>query len=86
MKALVDIELVLGNVKSYETRLGEWVHVVGYICAPKQSFLDRSRGAKKEIPLQAIVIWSAGPLKLDEYEKLQDRLRAERLASTKNEP
>ncbi|EDN94733.1 predicted protein [Sclerotinia sclerotiorum 1980 UF-70] len=30
-KALVNIQLLLNSVKSHETRIGEWVNVVGYV-------------------------------------------------------
>lgn len=73
LKALVDIELVLGTIQSYESRVGEWVNVMGYVGAPKQTPSIRSTGDEIEVSIQAILLWSAGPLKLDRYEEQLDR-------------
>lgn len=69
LKALVDIELVLGSIKSQESRIGEWVNVIGYIGATTQSTSAQSNGVKTEVPVQALLLWSTGPLKLDRYEE-----------------
>jgi hypothetical protein len=78
LKAMVDIELVLGSIKSHESRIGEWVHVIGYVAAAKQPALV-SNGATTEVQIQAILLWAAGPVKLDRYEELHDKLKAEAL-------
>jgi hypothetical protein len=77
LKALVDIELVLGSIKSHESRIGEWVNVMGYIGATKQSSSVQPNGVKIDIPVQALLIWSAGPLKLDQYQESLEQQKAD---------
>lgn len=96
-RVLIDVNLLLENLKSTDTRIGEWVNVMGYIerqggtsQAPRE--LDgrvRSRKRKPgvdavnqwnggEVKVQAIMLWSAGAIKLSEYEKsLEGRKRRE---------
>lgn len=82
-KALVDIELVLGSIKSYETRIGEWVNVMGYVGAIEQKISSQFKGDKLEVPVQAILLWSAGPLKLDTYEESLDGQKADEMLALK---
>jgi hypothetical protein len=77
LKAFVNIGLVLGGIKSHETRIGEWVNVMGYIEPRKQSRAAQSNGVKSGVSVQAILLWSAGPLKLDLYEVSLERRKAE---------
>lgn len=86
LKALVDIELLLGSIKSHESRIGEWVNVMGYISAPKQNQSVQPNGVKMEVLVQAIVLWSAGPLKLDRYEEGLDQLKGDKLMALNNVP
>lgn len=86
MKALVDIELVLGSIKSYETRIGEWVNVMGYVETPKQGPSNRPNGVQLEVRIQAILLWSAGPLKLDRYEESLERQKADGLIASNTSP
>ena len=60
--AWVDVTLVLESLQTDQTRIGEWLNVVGYIVAspPNQ---DCSRA-----DVQAILIWSTGPLDVQQYE------------------
>ena len=70
IKALVDVELLLSTLKSNETQLGEWVNVIGYVRSQQQYRLRNfSDIVILHISVQAIVLWSSGPLKLDEYER-----------------
>ena len=77
---------MLGRIKSHEIRIGEWVHVMGYIRNPEKKPSIQLHGVEMEICIQALVMWSAGPVKLDEYEELQDKLKVERLATTNHAP
>jgi hypothetical protein len=86
LKALVDINLVLGSIKSHESRIGEWINVIGYIAAPKQSQSLRSDEGKKNVAVQAVVLWSAGPLKLDRYEENLEQLKAEKEMTRREQP
>ncbi|WYZ41469.1 hypothetical protein EsH8_V_000364 [Colletotrichum jinshuiense] len=69
VSALVDVQLLLGTLKSDQTRIGEWVNVVGYL-TPSSSG-TRARGTNREpqnVAIQALLLWSAGPLHLQRYE------------------
>lgn len=77
LKALVDIELLLSSCKSHETQIGEWVNVIGYVVATKQIRLPHSNAVKCEVQVQAILLWSTGPLKLDRYEESLEQRKAE---------
>jgi hypothetical protein len=49
---------------------------MGYIRVPSSKQDPRSEDKQANISVQAIVLWSAGSVKLDEYEKfLVDQLR-----------
>jgi hypothetical protein len=69
--ALVDVKLLLENLKHEQTQTGEWVNVIGYISpteqmAKRHQFLGSS--ATQQVHVQALLLWSAGPLKLGRYE------------------
>ncbi|KAF0322568.1 telomere capping CST complex subunit domain-containing protein [Colletotrichum asianum] len=69
VSALVDVNLLLGNLKSEQTRIGEWVNVVGYLTPA--SLGTRAKGTTREpqhVAVQALMLWSAGPLNLQRYE------------------
>jgi hypothetical protein len=86
LKALVDIELVLGSIKSYETRIGEWVNVMGYIGASKQAPSSYPNRIQSEVRIQAILLWSAGPLKVDRYEDSLEQRKADGLIASDSPP
>ena len=68
--ALVDVNLVLSSLKAEQARPGEWLNVIGYITAI--SPLADAKGTPHgdtNVYIQALVIWSAGPLDLPRYEK-----------------
>jgi len=92
----VDANLLLENMKSTDTKIGEWVNVIGYIewgasKAQGAKNLEEGNGIRKrkpraedvvqqgvEVKVQAVMLWSAGAIKLGEYEKhLEDRKRIE---------
>ncbi|KAF6831827.1 hypothetical protein CMUS01_07178 [Colletotrichum musicola] len=69
VSALVDVQLLLGTIKSDQTRVGEWVNVVGYTTLPPSG--TRAKGTSREpqkVTIQALMLWSAGPLNLQRYE------------------
>jgi hypothetical protein len=71
----VDVNLLLGTLHSTDTQLGEWVNVMGYITGPLSSQHRNSEDKKANAFVQAIVLWSAGSVKLNEYENfLVDQL------------
>ena len=73
--AVVDINLLSETMKRTDTQVGEWVNVIGYVQVEE----DGRRGARKKkvqreeqgqtVKVQAVVLWSAGSVKLAEYEK-----------------
>lgn len=73
IKAIVDVELLVNTLKSEETQIGEWVNVIGYIQDSQQQKPSKLPNEPHlGIRVQAIVLWSSGPLKLDGYEKSLD--------------
>jgi hypothetical protein len=55
----VNIDHVLQVIKHTEMEVGAWINVIGYV----------ERRKEKGIFVQAIVVWSAGNVDLDAYEK-----------------
>lgn len=79
--ARVNIEHVLESLKSEDLQVGAWVNVVGYVQRERRS---RSRrrgtagtatacreggGMRRGSKVQAVMLWSAGAVKLDAYER-----------------
>ena len=90
--ALVDVNLLLEGLKGTQTAVGEWVNVMAYVEAPPQKLKNRSkargcpRGLSVEnrklevatVRVQAVMLWSAGAIKLAEYETaLASRMETE---------
>lgn len=74
LKAFVDVEHLLGTLKSSETQVGEWVNVMGYITPePRDEHTMETQNTWKSAFIQAIVLWSAGPIRLDKYESSLDQ-------------
>ncbi|KAI1637053.1 telomere capping, CST complex subunit-domain-containing protein [Biscogniauxia mediterranea] len=74
VKAVVDVNLLLRNLKTEQTDVGQWVHVIGYITSIKHppgkttASNVRGRGATC-INVQAIVLWTAQDLDIATYEQ-----------------
>jgi len=67
--ALVDVNLVLESMRSDQTRIGEWVTVIGYITdIEPASNLKGSTHVDPTVHAQAILVWSAGPFDIRRYE------------------
>jgi hypothetical protein len=75
------VSLLASTLKSDETQIGEWVNVIGYIQAPRQKLGEHSNAIQLRTDIQAIVLWSAGPLKLDGYEKSLEQQKLDRQQS-----
>lgn len=77
--ARVDVRLLVTTFKSNETRIGEWVTVVGYI------EMNQARVHPKErtpyIGIQAIMLWSSIPFNLQSYESSLDQQHVDELDS-----
>ena len=83
--ALVDVNLLLENLKREDIVVGAWVNIVGYIeeimnKKEKVRVLDGNMGQGRIprvdlVKVQAILLWSAGSVKIGEYERaLAERL------------
>lgn len=82
--ALVDVNLLLEGLKREDTSVGAWVNVMGYVegvvngkansNGKRDVGMDISMGVEG-VRVKAIMMWSAGGLKLGEYEKvLEERM------------
>ena len=83
--ALVDVNLLLENLKREDIVVGAWVNIAGYVeetmnKREKVKAMDGNMG-RGRIPrvdlvkVQAIMLWSAGSIKIGEYERaLTERL------------
>lgn len=86
LTAIVDVNILLERLKSTDTRIGEWLNVMGYVEAHPEPLEEKSshrRGhhnhVKREerkggkptarVRVQAVMLWSAGAVRLAEYEK-----------------
>ncbi len=83
--AHVNIELVSSSLKPTDTQIGEWVNVIGHItdAPPRRQGTRRTRslGTGNVVNVQAVVLWSAGSVKLGDYERiLGERREVERRA------
>ncbi|KAF2805312.1 uncharacterized protein BDZ99DRAFT_466946 [Mytilinidion resinicola] len=79
--ARVNIDHVLETLKSTEVlQVGAWVNVIGYVTAgegePPARSSRKAGDAPRQSHVQAIVLWSAGSLNLDEYEKAVEQRKA----------
>ncbi|KAM5352418.1 hypothetical protein ACJ41O_005141 [Fusarium nematophilum] len=75
---LVDVSLLLETITSEQTRVGEYLNVIGYITAKKVlRGLDAPDRETSQVSVQALVVWSTGPLALHRYEKILDPGRSQ---------
>ncbi|KAK7732163.1 hypothetical protein SLS57_001143 [Botryosphaeria dothidea] len=79
--ARVNIDHVLESVKRTDLEVGAWLNVIGYVSAPPDSSKrtarkGRAHNAAEIVYAQAVVLWSAGDIKLDAYEKAVEARKA----------
>ncbi|CAK7272993.1 hypothetical protein SEPCBS119000_005418 [Sporothrix epigloea] len=60
VRARVHIDLVLERLTAEQTSVGAWINVLGYVA----DAVDTG-----DIHIQAVLLWSTGPLNLQEYER-----------------
>ena len=83
--AVVDVNLLLENLKREDIVVGAWVNIVGYVeevISKREKAKDLNgnmgQGGFSRVDLvkvQAIMLWSAGGIKIGEYERaLTERL------------
>ncbi|KAI1501921.1 CST complex subunit Ten1 [Biscogniauxia marginata] len=74
VKAMVDVKLLLQSLKSEQTDIGQWIHVIGYVTSirhtPGKTTASnaRRRGATC-VSVQALVLWTAEDLDISTYEQ-----------------
>lgn len=69
--AVVDVRLILEELDAEKTAVGQWVNIIGYIAASPASLAGQFKKLNQDPPtvyVQALVLWSAGPLNTDRYE------------------
>lgn len=70
VSALVDVKLLLETLKSEQTRVGEWVNVIGYVTPePARRKSKRADNEAAKVHIQALMLWPAGPLDVQRYDK-----------------
>ena len=71
---MVNLELLGDTVKRTDTQIGEWVNVIGTV---EGAITVRAEGGQKskskEVRIKAVILWSAGGIKLEEYESAVER-------------
>ncbi|KAL8800216.1 MAG: hypothetical protein Q9182_005338 [Xanthomendoza sp. 2 TL-2023] len=78
--AAVDVDLLSGTLERTDTQVGEWVNVIGYVQETEEEKeraghraqkrrVEKSASERKVVNVQAVMLWSAGAVKLGEYEK-----------------
>lgn len=77
----VNVDHVLETVKSTDLELGAWLNIIGYVAAPPDGSKWRAKkGGADNIAevtnAQAIMLWSAGDIRLDVYEKAVEARKA----------
>lgn len=85
-KAMIDMNLILETIHPEVLQTGSWINIIGYTRQkPDQRFRHskavRTRVAGGLPEVQAVLAWSAGAVRVDNYEKTIERHLA--LASTK---
>lgn len=83
--ALVDVSLLLENVKGEDLEVGAWLNVLGYCEGIVKERLhikdergrDGDAGRVPKVKMKAVMLWNAGGVKIGEYE----RVLAERVAN-----
>jgi Telomere capping, CST complex subunit len=72
----VDITLILESVKSEMLQPGTWLNIIGYRfneAPPRRVRVLRSESAEGNTQMgsvQAVLVWSAGALRIADYEKI----------------
>ncbi|KPM37060.1 hypothetical protein AK830_g9484 [Neonectria ditissima] len=71
--ALVDVNLLLESLTSEETRIGEHVNVIGYITSKRSRHgQDTPNQEMPQVSVQAVMLWSTGPMDIHTYERSFD--------------
>ncbi|CRK23169.1 hypothetical protein BN1708_013638 [Verticillium longisporum] len=72
--AHVDVKLVLESLTGEQVRIGEWVNIIGYITSKvlkdASQYAHQPTSSRNEVSVQALLLWSAGPMQVQRYEEL----------------
>ena len=63
--AKVNVNNLLDVLNVETTQVGAWINVIGYV---QQTHESRSTSIPQASVVDAVLIWSAGAIKVDEYE------------------
>jgi hypothetical protein len=69
----VNVAYVLDALNLELTQVGAWVNVIGYV---RNTVDGHSNSGRASCSVDAVVIWSAGAIRLDEYEATVRDLQA----------
>lgn len=73
VQAVIDVTLLLQNLKVEQTDYGQWVNVIGYITSKEgRASLDSQSKPSSEshvVGIQALVLWVAQGLDVGSYEE-----------------
>ncbi|KAI1821510.1 CST complex subunit Ten1 [Xylaria intraflava] len=74
VEAIVDVKLLLRTLKSEQTDIGQWVHVIGYLTSIRPAAATDApdslgRRVTPRVGVQALILWTAQDLDLGAYEK-----------------
>ncbi|KAI2640077.1 CST complex subunit Ten1 [Xylaria nigripes] len=75
VEAIVDVRLLLQTVKSEQTDVGQWIHVIGYLTSIRHTTAATDyrncpeRKTVLRVGVQALILWTAQDLDLGAYEK-----------------
>lgn len=66
----MDVQLVLEKIGAEQTRIGEWVNVIGYITFISTASTGGLTSSHEEsnVHVQALLLWSAGSLHIQRYQ------------------
>jgi hypothetical protein len=71
--ARVNVDHVLETTRNVELQTGAWINVIGYVSEREDKGAKRqtvdSTSTFRQVAVQALLLWNAGTLNLDEYEK-----------------
>ena len=68
--ALVDVNLLLAGLKREDMQLGAWVNVMGYV---EKVIGVKGEGECVKVRVKAVMLWSAGGVKVGEYERILEQ-------------
>lgn len=63
----VNIELVLETLRPGLARVGEWLNIIGYVIDGPADDAETTRSVGAHV--QALMVWSTGPLDIQQYER-----------------